>query len=72
MYLQSNTAHASSSSQSTNGSSQLGFFSTATKLVSSVLGASKKGKAEPVKSIQLAAVAAKKVGDMFVTSNVVA
>lgn len=37
-----------------------GFFSSASKLVSSVLGGSKKGT-EPVKSLQLAAVAAKKV-----------
>ena len=37
-----------------------GFFNTATRLMSSVLGSNKKGK-EPVKSIQLAAAAAKKV-----------
>ncbi|EJD03980.1 uncharacterized protein FOMMEDRAFT_27803 [Fomitiporia mediterranea MF3/22] len=36
-----------------------GFFSSASRLVSSVLGGSKKGK-EPVKSLQLAAAAAKK------------
>ncbi|OCH89305.1 hypothetical protein OBBRIDRAFT_819794 [Obba rivulosa] len=49
---QSNASTASSSQ------SQLGFFSQASKLVSSVLGGSK--KAEPVKSLQLAAAAAKK------------
>jgi hypothetical protein len=38
----------------------MGIFSQASKLVSSVLGGSKKGKPE-VKSLQLAAVAAKKV-----------
>ncbi|KAF7310904.1 INCENP-ARK-bind domain-containing protein [Mycena chlorophos] len=45
---------------STNSSqSQVGFFGQATKLVSSMLGSSKKGKPE-VKSLQLAAAAAKK------------
>lgn len=42
-------------------SSQHGFFSAASKLVSSVLGTGKKTKTEPLKSIQLAAAAAKKV-----------
>ncbi|KAF4572929.1 hypothetical protein EYR36_007439 [Pleurotus pulmonarius] len=44
---------------SSSSQSQGGFFNQATKLVSSVLGTSKKGKTE-VKSLQLAAAAAKK------------
>ncbi|EIW64703.1 uncharacterized protein TRAVEDRAFT_68460 [Trametes versicolor FP-101664 SS1] len=51
---QSMASTASSSQQS-----QLGFFGQASKLVSSVLGGSKKSKPE-VKSLQLAAAAAKK------------
>ncbi|KAI8995594.1 hypothetical protein BD414DRAFT_435643 [Trametes punicea] len=51
---QSMASTASSSQQS-----QLGFFGQASRLVSSVLGGSKKGKPE-VKSLQLAAAAAKK------------
>jgi hypothetical protein len=44
-------------------SSQGGIFHQASKFVSSVLGSGKKGKntPDPVKSIQLAAAAAKKV-----------
>lgn len=49
---------ASSSGES---SQPVGFFGHATKLVSSMLGVSKKNKTELPKSIQLAAVAAKKV-----------
>ena len=49
---------ASSSGES---SQPVGFFGQATKLVSSMLGVSKKTKTEPPKSIQLAAAAAKKV-----------
>ncbi|KZT01027.1 uncharacterized protein LAESUDRAFT_496370 [Laetiporus sulphureus 93-53] len=52
---QQSLASTASSSQT-----QLGFFGHASKLVSSVLGGSKKGKAEPLKSLQLAAQAAKK------------
>ncbi|OBZ80042.1 hypothetical protein A0H81_00766 [Grifola frondosa] len=52
---QQSMASTSSSSQS-----QGGFFGQASKLVSSMLGGSKKAKAEPVKSLQLAAAAAKK------------
>ncbi|KAH9178705.1 hypothetical protein EDB89DRAFT_1928084 [Lactarius sanguifluus] len=48
---------ASSSSES---SQPVGFFGQATKLVTSMLGVSKKTKTEPPKSIQLAAAAAKK------------
>ncbi|KAL7285285.1 hypothetical protein ACG7TL_000380 [Trametes sanguinea] len=51
---QQSMASTASSSQS-----QLGFFGQATRLVTSVLGGSKKGKPE-VKSLQLAAAAAKK------------
>ncbi|KAH8100704.1 hypothetical protein BXZ70DRAFT_938388 [Cristinia sonorae] len=50
----------SMASTSSSQSQQLGFFGQATKLVSSVLGGGKKTKPEPVKSIQRAAVAAKK------------
>lgn len=53
-----NASTASSSQQS-----QAGFIGQATKFVSSMLGGSKK-KAEPVKSLQLAAQAAKKVCNM--------
>ncbi|THH21525.1 hypothetical protein EW146_g21 [Bondarzewia mesenterica] len=42
------------------GGLEIGFFGQATKLVSSMLGAGKKGKHEPPKSIQRAAAAAKK------------
>lgn len=49
---------ASSSGES---SQPVGFFGHATKLVSSMLGVSKKNKLEPPKSIQLAAAAARKV-----------
>ncbi|KAI9460593.1 hypothetical protein BJY52DRAFT_1168607 [Lactarius psammicola] len=48
---------ASSSGES---SQPVGFFGQATKLVSSMLGVSKKTKTEPPKSIQLAAAVAKK------------
>ncbi|KAI9444794.1 hypothetical protein H4582DRAFT_1844859 [Lactarius indigo] len=48
---------ASSSGES---SQPVGFFGQATKLVSTMLGVSKKTKTEPPKSIQLAAAAAKK------------
>ncbi|KAI0308217.1 hypothetical protein B0F90DRAFT_1681079 [Multifurca ochricompacta] len=48
---------ASSSGESSH---PVGFFGHATKLVSSMLGVSKKNKTEPPKSIQLAATAAKK------------
>ncbi|THH34076.1 hypothetical protein EUX98_g104 [Antrodiella citrinella] len=59
------TGHRSQSQQSmastsSSQSQQLGFFGQATKLMTSVLGGSKKTKAEPVKSIQRAAVVAKK------------
>ena len=50
-----NASTASSSQQS-----QAGFFGQATKFMNSMLGGSKK-KPEPVKSLQLAAQAAKKV-----------
>ncbi|KAF7320348.1 INCENP-ARK-bind domain-containing protein [Mycena kentingensis (nom. inval.)] len=52
---QSQMSQASTSSSQ----SQVGFFGQATKLVNNILGSSKKGKTE-VKSIQLAAAAAKK------------
>ncbi|KAH9939477.1 hypothetical protein B0H21DRAFT_37970 [Amylocystis lapponica] len=48
------------SSDSSSSQSQPGFFGQASRLVSSVLGGSKKAKPEPVKSLQLAAAAAKK------------
>lgn len=48
------------SNKESHATSSGGFFSSATKLVTSVLGGSKKGK-EPVKSLQMAAAAAKKV-----------
>ncbi|KAI0068208.1 hypothetical protein BV25DRAFT_1875503 [Artomyces pyxidatus] len=54
---QSQLSMASSSGESSQPG---GFFGQATKLVSSMLGVSKKGKAEPLKSIQMAAAAAKK------------
>jgi hypothetical protein len=51
-----------STEPSSGESSQpVGFFGHATKLVSSMLGVSKKNKIEPPKSIQLAAAVAKKV-----------
>jgi hypothetical protein len=53
---------ASSSGES---SQPVGFFGHATKLVSSMLGVSKKSKLELPKSIQLAAAAAKKVKQYF-------
>ncbi|EMD32287.1 hypothetical protein CERSUDRAFT_119010 [Gelatoporia subvermispora B] len=55
-------SHSQQSNASTTSSSQsqMGFFGQASKLVNSVLGGSKKGKAEPVKSLQLAAAVAKK------------
>ncbi|KAH8120293.1 hypothetical protein DFH11DRAFT_1685640 [Phellopilus nigrolimitatus] len=56
---QSNVNLFSSQTETQSSSNTSGFFSSASKLVSSVLGGSKKGK-EPVKSIQLAAAAAKK------------
>ena len=51
----------SAASSSGESSQAVGFFGHATKLVSSMLGVSKKNKMEPPKSIQLAAAAAKKV-----------
>lgn len=48
------------SHKETTGLTAGGFLNSATKFVTSVLGGSKKGK-EPVKSIQMAAAAAKKV-----------
>ncbi|OCB88552.1 hypothetical protein A7U60_g4255 [Sanghuangporus baumii] len=54
----SNAGHGREQNKETSNNTG-GFFSSASKLVSSVLGGSKKG-AEPVKSLQLAAVAAKK------------
>ncbi|KAL4241442.1 INCENP family protein [Abortiporus biennis] len=50
----------SMASTSSSGTSQLGFFGQASKLVSSVLGGGKKAKPEPPKSIQRAAAVAKK------------
>lgn len=47
-----------------SSSSNTGFLGHASKLVNSVLGTSKKGKTE-VKSLQLAAMAAKKVADFL-------
>jgi len=64
-FLQANHAPAKVqhpvASSSGESSQPVGFFGHATKLVSSMLGVSKKNKAEPPKSIQLAAAAAKKV-----------
>jgi hypothetical protein len=51
----------SAASSSGELSQPVGFFGHATKLVSSMLGVSKKTKIEPPKSIQLAAAVAKKV-----------
>lgn len=51
----------SAASSSGESSQPVGFFGHATKLVSNMLGVSKKNKIEPPKSIQLAAAAAKKV-----------
>ncbi len=48
-------------SQASNANSQSGFLGTAARLMTSVLGGSKNRKPEPVKSLQLAAAAAKKV-----------
>lgn len=68
--LQANHAPTKSqhsvASSSGESSQPVGFFGHATKLVSSMLGVSKKNKAEPPKSIQLAATAAKKV-TLFLT-----
>ncbi|KAF8274081.1 hypothetical protein EI94DRAFT_1714691 [Lactarius quietus] len=50
----------SMASSSGESSQPVGFFGHATKLVTSMLGVSKKMKTEPPKSIQLAAAAAKK------------
>ncbi|KAI0651814.1 hypothetical protein C8Q79DRAFT_935006 [Trametes meyenii] len=55
----SDSQQSMASTTSSSQQSQLGFFGQASKLVSSVLGGSKKGKPE-VKSLQLAAAAAKK------------
>ncbi|KAI0778149.1 hypothetical protein BD413DRAFT_100796 [Trametes elegans] len=57
--LRSDSQQSMASTASSSQPSQLGFFGHASKLVSSVLGGSKKGKPE-VKSLQLAAAAAKK------------
>jgi hypothetical protein len=46
---------------SISSESQVGFFSQASKFLSSALGTSKKGKPEVKKIMQMAAVAAKKV-----------
>jgi len=46
---------------SASSQSQAGFFGQASKLLSSALGTSKKGKPEVKKVLQKAAVAAKKV-----------
>ena len=48
-------------STASSSQSQAGFFSQATKLVNSMLGGGKKAKPE-LKSLQLAAAAAKRVG----------
>ena len=48
-------------STGSSSQSQAGFFSQASKLVNSMLGGNKKAKPE-LKSLQLAAAAAKKVG----------
>lgn len=48
-------------STASSSQSQVGFFGQASRLVNSMLGGSKKSKPEPVKSLQLAAAAAKKV-----------
>ena len=53
---QQSMASTASSSQS-----QQGFLGQASRMFNSVLGVSKKAKPEPVKSLQLAAAAAKKV-----------
>lgn len=58
--LRSESQQSMASTASSSQQSQLGFFGQASKLVSSVLGGSKKSKPE-VKSLQLAAAAAKKV-----------
>ncbi|CCM02151.1 uncharacterized protein FIBRA_04229 [Fibroporia radiculosa] len=50
----------SMASTASSQSQPVGFFGQASKLVSSVLGSTKKVKGEPVKSLQLAAQAAKK------------
>lgn len=63
--LQSNhdetKSQLSVASSSGESSQPVGFFGHATKLVTSMLGVSKKTKGEPPKSIQLAAAAARKV-----------
>jgi hypothetical protein len=46
---------------SASSQSQAGFFGQASKLLTSALGTSKKGKPEVKKVLQMAAVAAKKV-----------
>lgn len=53
-------------SSSASSQSQAGFFGQASKLLTSALGSSKKGKPEVKKVLQMAAVAAKKV--IFMTS----
>ncbi|KAJ7487589.1 hypothetical protein B0H11DRAFT_2014011 [Mycena galericulata] len=58
--MASRTQSQMSMASSTSSQSQGGFLGHASKLMNSVLGTSKKGKPE-VKSLQLAAVAAKKV-----------
>ncbi|KAF9015151.1 hypothetical protein BDQ17DRAFT_1294706 [Cyathus striatus] len=54
------SASVMSTASSASSQSQGGFFSQATKLLSSALGTSKKGKPEVKKVLQMAAVAAKK------------
>ncbi len=52
------------SSSSTSSQQHVGLFGQASKFVSSMLGNGKKPKTEPVKSIALAAAAAKKVSSI--------
>lgn len=56
----SHSQQSMASTASSSQQSQVGLFGQASKFVSSMLGGSKK-KPEPVKSLQLAAQAAKKV-----------
>ncbi|GBE83919.1 predicted protein [Sparassis crispa] len=58
--LRARSQSQQSSTSASSSQSQMGFFGNASKFVSSMLGGSKKPKPEPVKSLQLAAVAAKK------------
>ena len=61
--------HSRTNSQTSIVASQSSFLSTASKLVSSVLGGGKKNKNEPVKSLQLAAAAAKKASRLVATRH---